>query len=619
MVVWIIGLAVAVLVVHIADLDPFTLAGVLLPIAVGCVLVALIVGALLRRRGSGTLAGAAAGAYAAWFGLVLAAALHGTPFGYSGMSDDEGRLVAQAMKYMTSWRAVDAFVHNLPTEYPPLYPWAVGHVAAATHRPAWQLMGEAQILVMSGALVLCYLMWRRLIGPWPALLIVVLAPVIPWGQHGGDASKAYEFIIMLTIAPWILATFLRLPRERGGLHWLPAGVFGGLMVLTYSGYLIFALPGLLVMVALVWRSAPSRSSYLLHVVGVVATAFVVASWYVVPYLYTSLTKGSEHVSDFYRAPSVVASPVPLPFLGVNPLGLIDLIGLVGLVWYRRREWWAQPLILLILSAYGYRIFFMFVTAYNDHTGYLEYTDRFSGTLFVAAGSLTLARALPSVARRLTSQLDRWREVAAVIAVAVSVWAGVQTWALFMPHPLAMADVGGSETVSNWAGDAHLASLPGGKFPRYAPPTMTAGLHPFPIRTIQEAVRSTLGPKARPVSLSYTELLFAYSDYYAYLPRTRIAANSLQRWDVRYKSLQALAQTTDPAEFARASQHLQFGRIDLFVLRRARHKWVWPAGEGLVGQQTDQLVLEFDPRAFGSQYFHVTRLSAGVVVAVRRPG
>src|SRR3954452_530241 len=149
-VTWLLGLAVAAAVVKVADQDPFTMAGAVMPVAVGSAVAVVFVVFLLRRQLHDVAVGAALGAYAAWIGLVVATTLHGTPFGYSGMGNDEGRLVAQATKYMTSWRPVDAFVHNLSTEYPPLYPWLIGHTAAIVHRPAWTLFGEAQILTMSG-------------------------------------------------------------------------------------------------------------------------------------------------------------------------------------------------------------------------------------------------------------------------------------------------------------------------------------------------------------------------------------------------------------------------------------------------------------------------------------
>ena len=142
------------------------------------------------------------GVYAAWIALTLATALHGTPYGYGVLGGDAGRFVAMAMKYMWTWQSADSFARDLPTEYPPLYPWIIGHVATLVDRPAWQLFGEAQIVVMSGALVVAYLMWRRLVGPAVAFTIVGLSPAV-----FNQPSKDYEFLALLVFAPWVLATF----------------------------------------------------------------------------------------------------------------------------------------------------------------------------------------------------------------------------------------------------------------------------------------------------------------------------------------------------------------------------------------------------------------------------
>src|SRR3954454_2033598 len=241
MATWVVALLAGELLVRQADLNPFTVAGAVMPVAVGAAVAAVLLIVLLRWPSSDVLIGIIAGAYAGWVSLVMAQALHGTPFSYGGMAGDEGRLVAKTTKYISRWGATDAFVRHLPTEYPPLFPWVVGHVASIVHRPAWRLVGDAQVVLYSLGLLLGYSLWRRLVSAPIALLIVVLAPVVPSFEHLGDAGKVYEFVVLVVMAPWILATFAGLPRERGGLHWLPAGLIGGLIVLTYPAYFVFAL------------------------------------------------------------------------------------------------------------------------------------------------------------------------------------------------------------------------------------------------------------------------------------------------------------------------------------------------------------------------------------------
>ena len=70
---WLVATPIAVLLVHQLDLDPFTVAGVVMPIAVGAVGAAVVLALLLRRQ-SDLLIGVATGGYAAWIGLTLATA-----------------------------------------------------------------------------------------------------------------------------------------------------------------------------------------------------------------------------------------------------------------------------------------------------------------------------------------------------------------------------------------------------------------------------------------------------------------------------------------------------------------------------------------------------------------
>ena len=618
-VTWLITLIAGELLVRSADLNPFTVAGAVMPVAVGAIAAVLLLIAILRRPSSGVLVGIAAGAYAGWIALVMAQALHGTPFGYDGMAGDEHRLVAQAMKYMTSWRATDAYVHNLPTEYPPLFPWLVGHVAAVIDRPAWRVIGDAQVVLMSFALVLGYMIWRRVVGPRVALVIVVLAPLIPSGEHYGDASKAYEFVVLLVVVPWILQTFAGLARERGGLHWLPAGVIGGLIVLTYPAYFVFALLGVLAIIAISWRRTEERRRYVLHLVGVTVTATVVASWYVIPFVVRSLTHGGNRLSDLYRAPSIVGSPVPVPFLEPTLIGLISLVGLIGLVWYRRSEWWAEPMLLVVISTYAYRLLFLLVTAFNGHTGYLEYTDRLTSAVLLAAGVMTLSCAVPRLRPGATALSRNRRELGALAGVAIVGWAAMQTWALLTPGPRGVLDANGTVGTVNWATGAHLSRLPDGTFPRYAPPGLVSRRSVIPVDQIQQKIEATLGAGARPESLSYSDRLYAFLPYYSYLPCSRLAANTLQRWDDRFTSLEKLTQVTDPVAFAERSAHLPFGRIDVFVLRERRGQWLWIGYSSSVGDQRHFVRLTFSPQAFSPRSFVVFHLPSNTVVAIRRPG
>lgn len=618
---WAIGLLLAVVVVRASDLNPFTLGGAVLPVGLGAVAAAPLLVLIIRRPGSHVIVGVAVGAYAAWVGLTMLTALHGTPHGYAGLGSDEGRLVAQATKYATTWRPVDAYVRGLPTEYPPLFPWLVGRAAWILHRPAWTVIGDGQVIGMSLSLVLGYLLWRRLVHPGAAFLIVALTPLALGGAHQGDASKVYEYATLLVMAPWILATFLGLPRSRGGLHWLPAGIIGGLVVLTYSGYLVFTMFGLVAAIVLVWRGATSRRRYLLHLVAVALTAFVVASWYVVPYAAWSLTHGGNRLSDLFPSASIVIAPITLTFTQPTPLGLIELAGLVGIVWYRKREWWAQPLLLLVVSTYVYRVIYLVSTSYTEHTGFVEHTEAITAALLIAAGIMALTRALGSLATRMAAPDARRRELALLSATVVVAWAAVQLWSELIPAPIGVLDarLNGKARVGvpNFAAEAHAAALANGSVPRIPRPgALPADL---PATLVHDKIQSVLGPDARPQMLSRDAQIYSYYPYYAYLPNSRLASNTLERWDDRYAAVRRLAQITDPGRFATASAQMPFGgRIDVFLLEDTRHAWIWQARSVQVGATPVSIEVRFSPGAFGSNAFAVYHLPGRKVLAIRLP-
>ena len=594
---WLVATPLAVLLAHFLNLDPFSVAGVVMPIGVGAVVGAAVIGLVLARY-SDKLVGVAVGLYASWVGLTMATALNGTPYGYGQMLGDSGRLVAAATKYMHTFRASDAFVRDLPTEYPPLYPWIVGHVARVLDLPAWKLFGVMQIVVMTFAFIAGYLLWRRLVSAPVAFAIVALSPAV-----FAEPSKDYEFIALLVFIPWILATFAGLRRDRGGLHWLPAGVIGGLLVLTYQAFVLFAAAGLIALIVLTVRAAPNRGRYLLHLLGVTVTAFVVASWYVVPFIWTLLTDGGNRISDLWLSSAIVDRPMVLPFLDPTPIGVIELIGLLGLVWYRRSTWWAQPLLLLVLGTYAYRVLFLLKTVQDNHTGYLQYTERSIAMLLVTAGVLTAFQAAPGVRRRLavTAPESTHRAVAVTAVAALVVWAGLQGWQSWVPGPRGARDAVRGVGEANQATLAHSERFPSGAQPRFAPP----GHHQryFPALAVKRVIDGQFTGDGPPIILCFDQRLFTYYPFYGYVAPNRLSANTLQRWDDRAAVLRRLSRITDPAQFAEASRNTEFGRIDVFVLKATKNRWNWTQAS-------------FSPDSFGPEFFHIERLDASTVVAVR---
>jgi hypothetical protein len=313
---------------------------------------------------------------------------------------------------------------------------------------------------------------------------------------------------------------------------------------------------------------------------------------VVPYVYAVLTRPSLAISDMY-APGSLQQQF-LPFLAATPLGVLQLVGLGGLVVLRRSAWWATPLLMLVLGTLAFRVISTVRFAATGHTFFLHYSSNLYSTALVAAGVLVLAHVAPILAARLAATPPPGT-AAAVLALAVA-WFCYSYSGAWMPNA--------GQPTAHYAAEAHLESLPGGGYPRFAPGSNRAT--PFPAYAIRDAVVRVTGPDPQRVTLSVDERLFAYLPWPGYTTNSRVASGSLTLWDQREAEIERLTSTSDPAGFADASAHTRFGPIDIFVLHRdGSDRWSW----------RDQV---FTPSQFDPAVWAVDQsLPDDVVVAVRR--
>jgi hypothetical protein len=579
-VTWLIATPVAVALPRLSHRSPFSVGASAVPLTAAFLLIAAVVAVAYRWRGE-IVAGAAAGLAAAWVAFMLRSALHGTPFGFGGLAGDMGRMAASVTRYTTTLASSDTLVRGLPSEYPPFYAWLVGRVAVLTGQPAWQLLADAEVLFTSAAVLAAFLLWRRQVNSWVALAIASLT-LVTWS----DPRKAFEVLTLAIFVPWVIEVFARPPRGR--LHWLPAGLLGGLITITYQAWMVYAAIGVLALLVIAWRTEPDRWAYFRRLGLIVLVSFVVASWYVVPFGWASLTKGGESISDLFASSSINGGL--FPFLDLKPLGLLQLVGLIGLVWLWRSVWWARPLLLLIIGVYAYRLLSMVRYVLTQHTGFLHYTSRLYGVLFTVAGVLVLAHVTPILLRRLRFTPPRMA-TAAVLAVALG-WSATSFTSSWMP-----------EAGSTYAISAFQEPLPGGGYPKFAP--AEGRRPPFPVNQVQQAVQGVLGPEPRRVTLSVDDRLFSYLPWPGFMDNDRTAGSTLSRWDDRYQVIRELAGTTDPLAFATRSGATGFGPIDIFVLRKEPAGWAW-------GKQ------RFQPAQFAPQYWTVVDgLPDDIVVAIRR--
>jgi hypothetical protein len=425
-------------------------------------------------------------------------------------------------------------------------------------------------------------------------------------------------ITLAVFVPWVLATFGR--PARGRLHWLVAGAIGGLIVLTYQAWLVFGGLGVAALIVRTWRAAEDRRRYLLHLVGVAVVAVVVASWYVLPYLYAMFTRPSSNAADVYVPGSLLTNF--LPFLSATPLGVLQLVGLAGLVSLRRVTWWATPLLLMTGGVLLYLVLATLRFSVTGHTMFLHYSTSLCTALLIAAGVLTLAHVVPAVAARLAagppagsaappagSAAPPAGSAAGPLAGGAAAQpAGIAAAALAVVLAFVCYSYSGAWTpasgaaTTHYAAEAHLEALPGGGYPRFGP--AKGRTQPFPADAIRDAVQRTRGPDARPVTLTVDERLFAFLPWTGYTSLSRGAAGSLVPWARQQAEVHRLTQVTDPARFAQESADTEFGPIDVFVLRRNGTRWMW----------RDQV---FTPGQFNDAAWSVAELPDDIVVATRR--
>ncbi|MFY9649123.1 arabinofuranosyltransferase [Trebonia sp.] len=605
LIIWIVCLPVAFGLASLGPANPFLLRVAMVPVvvAIGGV---IVVGIASRRLPADLASGIGAGLFGGWVAFTLRVALHGTPFGFDGLAGDAGRMADMANRYASTWRSSDGIVSTVPSHYPPLFPWLVGRTSALINVPAWKLLGPAEAITLSFVVVAGYILWRKVL-PGPLALAVTLPVLLCFSLP----EKAYEILALAVFVPWAIATFGDPPRGR--LHWLPAGLIGGLSIVLSWAFIIYGALGIVALAVLTWRASQDRARYVRHVVLTVIVSLVVASWYLVPYLGWGFLHGSKQVDDLFQGGGIQDSP--LLFLTPSLLGVLELIGVIGLLWYRGRVSWGMPLLLLTASAYAYWLLGLASFSLTGHTLLLQDTPRLIGPMLAAAGVLTIVHTAPIVARRFSVRSVPAGLPALALCLLV-VWTAITAWQGWMPGG---PTPGGGlyqpavSTAWNESTAAFATPLPDGS---YVPVAAERGIHDawFPTDPVKNDVTSVLGASATPVTLSTAEELFTYVNWPGYIGVSMGAAGTNTDWPARYAALQKLSRITDPAAFTAASARTAFGPVDVFILQRSSPtRWTWQPIDA------PYPVLTFTPAQFSPHAFTVfINLPGNLVVAVRQP-
>ena len=603
-VTWVVCLPVAFAAAALGTADPFRLRVAMVPVVVLVAGVA-VVGVASRWWPADLASGVGAGLAGGWVAFTLRTALHGTPYGFGGLGSDAGRMAAMANRYASTWHSADGIVPSVPSNYPPLFPWLVGRTSALVHVPAWRLLGPAEAIALSFAVVAGYLLWRYL-APGPVALALSLPVLLCFSLP----EKAYEILALTIFIPWAVATFGDPPRGR--LHWLPAGLIGGLSILLYWAFIVFGALGVLALAVLTWRASPDRARYVRHVALTVLVGLVVASWYLIPYGAWGLMHGSSQVEYQYQGGGIQDSP--LLFLSPTPLGVLALIGVIGLVWWRGRVWWGKPLLLLTAGIYAYWLLGLASFVLANHHLLLQDTPRLTSLVLAAAGVLTIVQAAPALVRRLSIGTVPAGLPALGLCLLI-IWTAFTAWQAWMPGGPPSVTGLYQPAVTSQPNDTTAAFTiprPDGSYSPATPASIRAA--GFPIDPIEQDVASVLGASAKPVTLSASEHLFAFVTWPGYIAVDRTAAGIDTDWPARYAALQKLSRVTDPAAFAAASARTPFGPVDAFILHRTGPaRWTWQPFDA------PGPAITFTPAQFSPHAFTIfTNLPGNLVLAVRQP-
>jgi hypothetical protein len=603
---WAVCLLLGVLGVRALGENPLTTHGVMLPLAIG-IPIGMLGFALAARTQSRWLIGAAVGGYAAWAGTTIAAALVGTPFGFGIIGGDAGRMSALVMHFSTTWHPGDAADPALAPEYPPLYPMLLGRVAAWTGRPGWQLLQPAQIVITSFAVVAAFVLWRRLVDDVAAFLAsasVFVSMVEP--------SKTNEILALAIYLPWLLGTFAaaRRPSDPGvrprALHPVVSGILIGLIVPWSPQVLFLSLLGLLMVAAYSWWMAPSeeRRPLLIRWGVTVLVALVVASWFVLPLARAYLSGQVQVVADLWLGSPLVAAPFTI--ISPHPLVItvLQLAGLVGIAGQVRRTWWAAPFGLYVAGVLIERVLMLIRFTGSGHAFMLYYVAASLSYALDVAGILTLLQLWQWARPHLAARAVQVRLVGVTLVSLLVGTCAYSAYVAWAPAPRGVLD-NATNPVTAYSTSmlAHAERLPSGARVRYSAPNSSPG---FPTDQVTAFVHASLGESIDPNVISENQAIFAFTGWRDWLMPDRVAASGLTRWDYRHGLLSALAQTADPATLASGLAHLQFGAVDVLVLRDKGTAWSFGT-------------ITFDPQAFAGPQFRVSDQLGDYVVVTRVSG
>ena len=557
-------------------------------------LLALVAGAfvVLRRFPPAT-----AGFLTAWIvALFLAGGaailLNANPFAPIGWALDQGYRTAYLTKFAHTGRLVDYAYRDVPAFYPPLWFWTLGRTAALLGVPAWQMLKVGTILAGVLVPVAGYLLWRPVLGPRRAAVVVVVTSLAFQEWY-----VPHLWVAIAIFVPWwcsyVLGAGRDAPLRRSQV--VVASLLGAVVLGTYWYVLVVGVVQLVV-AAVVARPARRHGIALgprsWRDVGLVAagTAILTAVYWVPMVVEFLTTPGARTMQNRFYGPGEVS--FPLPFLSFTPVGVVCAFGLVSLAVLARRSLVARHLLGLLAGGYVlYALGYLGVLAGSPLdtvrvVGVLEYVPAAGAALGAAAlwraarqpGDHTAPGAAPGPLATLADA-----RVVAVVAVVVFAVAVGQTAVRDIPFLDAQRDA------------------------------------TYPTAVVDGFRSATGGRFADSVVLTDDTALPAFLPVYVFQTNNAHYANPIADFPARARFLTRLAGESDPTAFAIALLHNRFDDVDWVALagQGATHPYVWLDDAFPTGTQERRVV--FTDTQFASAAFTERRDAAQTVYRVDRTG
>jgi len=537
-------------------------------------------------------------------------ALHGTRWGFSSLWSDAYFRTQMATRYSENVGLVDYHYRDLPAYYPPALGWVQGRTAELLGIPAWEAVKPVQLLLAAGVPLLSYALWRRVVAPLPAALVVLATTMLT--VH---LQKPDEWLVLACVVPWWVEV-VRGARNPAVAEWSfwRHGMVLGLLLLTHTFYFLpLAVATVLGMaVDLVVRRRLVLP--LKRAVPIVVTGLVVAA----PYWFGMVVervRGTPADSLQLRHSYDGAYEPPLP-ASFHPADLLGALGLGWLLWsawrWRRQgrpDRVAGALALALVGSYLTLLAGAVAARYD--IGFLAFkTTPLLIAIQVTCGVLGLGSLLSWLLRRSTRQ----RVAPYVLVTAIGA-------------ALAMSLVGGFTNhwiVSDRALKPQITRYPDGSWPEGQ-----AGLEPFwyPARvdagdpSVAEVVAvwdhvSGALPRSETVLVTTRADLLATTPVYGFVPLKSIYSHPYAQFESRVAFLRRVAGCPDPRCAAELLRDNPYDSVDGLILERQGQVLSMPVYVDNFPDQTRLAPVEFSADLFRQPYFERRDIGRLSVISVR---